>query len=226
MKTELKEKAKKLRQQGMSVKKIAKQLGIANSTASLWTRSITLTDEQKQKLLAREITDEQAIAHSNFFKDQRLSAQQKGRIRMRREKESLYLAGCMLYWGEGGKDVNVCQMTNSELPMLVLFKEFLREYWNVPNDVITVSINAYTDLHGQQEIEQFWLQGLKLPRSCLRAATWNQYPKSSKKVARKLEYGTCTLRVCKTEIVQEIFGAIQEYAGFTNLEWLNGKNKQ
>lgn len=219
MKTELKEKARQLRQKGVSVKKIAKQLGIANSTASLWTRGITLTDEQRQKLLDREITDEQAVAHSNFFRNQRLSAQQMGRDRIKKN-DPLYVAGCMLYWGEGGKGVNVCQMTNSELPMLKVFKDFLVKYFDVSDDMISVAINAYTDLHSQKEIECFWIKGLNLPKTCLRRSTWNQYPKSSKKVARKLEYGTCALRVCNTEIVQEIFGAIQEFGSFTNEKWL------
>lgn len=225
MKTELKDKARKLRQQGMSVKQIAKQLKVANSTASLWTRGITLTDEQKQKLLTREITDEQAIAHSNFFKNKRLATQQKGKDLVKKG-DPLYIAGCMLYWGEGSKSVNLCQMTNSELPMLKLFKEFLVKYFKITDDMISLSINAYTDLRSQTEINTYWLEGLGLPFSCLRAATWNQFPKSSKGKVRKSEYGTCSLRVNKTEIVQEIYGAIQEYAGFTNLDWLNGKNSK
>ena len=49
----------------------------------------------------------------------------------------------------------------------------------------------------------------------------NVYSKYSKKARRnKLPYGTCRLRVFDTSIVQGIYGAIQEYAGFDREEWL------
>lgn len=219
MKTELKSQAIQLRKQGLSINNISSQLGIAKSTVSLWTRGITLSEDQKQKLKTREFTDEQALAHSNHFRTKRQSYQDKGKIRIY-QNDPLYIAGCMLYWGEGAKDTNVCRMTNSELPMIVIFKKFLTEYFGLSNKDFSIRINAYTDLRSQKEIENFWLDGLSLPKSCLRSSIWNQYPKSSKGVARKLEYGTCVLIVCKTEIVQEIFGAIQEFGSFNNEKWL------
>jgi hypothetical protein len=216
---ELKEQAKQLRLQGVSIKQISVQLKVAKSTASLWTNGITLTPEQKQKLLTREITDERSTSRSNYFRMKRQSYQDKGKIRIC-QNEPLYVAGCMLYWGEGSKDINTCRMTNSELPMLLTFKKFLIEYFNVSNQDLTLKVNAYTDLHSQEDIEKFWLNGLDLPQSCLRKSLWNQYPKSSKNVARKLEYGTCALLINKTEIVQEILGAIQEFGKFENEKWL------
>lgn len=35
-----------------------------------------------------------------------------------------------------------------------------------------------------------------------------------------LENGVGSLRVYKTKVVQHVYGAIQEYAGFDNPEWL------
>ncbi len=73
----------------------------------------------------------------------------------------------------------------------------------------------------QREIEQFWLDLLGLPRTCLRKSTVNVYSKYSKKKRRnRLAYGTCRLKVCDTSIVQHIYGAIQEYAGFDREEWV------
>lgn len=34
-------------------------------------------------------------------------------------------------------------------------------------------------------------------------------------------YGVCTIRINRTEIAQKIFGAIQEYVGFKDINWLN-----
>lgn len=73
----------------------------------------------------------------------------------------------------------------------------------------------------QSEIEGFWLELLQLPPTCLRKSTINTYSKYSKKKRRnKLPYGTCRLTVSDTRLVQHIYGAIQEYAGFEREEWV------
>jgi len=72
------------------------------------------------------------------------------------------------------------------------------------------------------EIEDFWLTTLGLPRTCLRKSIVNTYSKySQKKRKNKLPYGTCALVVHSTEIVQTIYGSIQEYGGFGRPEWLD-----
>lgn len=219
MHEELKERAKQLRLQGTSIKQIAKQLNIANSTASVWTRGITLTPEQVEKLATREITDEQAIAHGNIFRNRRLVSQDIGRKRVYKE-DPLYLAGCMLYWGEGNKSKNTLMLANAEPAMLVLFRKFLSKFFKVQNEDITITLNCYTDYHSFDEIKNYWLTKLKLPESCLRKSQVNNRPKTSKNKMNHSEYGTCYLCVCDTKIVQEIFGAIQEFGNFTNEKWL------
>ncbi|MEK6275897.1 MAG: hypothetical protein AABM30_11235 [Actinomycetota bacterium] len=55
----------------------------------------------------------------------------------------------------------------------------------------------------------------------MRKSTINTYSKYSKKKRRnKLPYGTCRLTVSDTRLVQHIYGAIQEYAGFEREEWV------
>jgi hypothetical protein len=50
----------------------------------------------------------------------------------------------------------------------------------------------------------------------------NVYSKySQKKRKNKLPYGTCRVVVHRTRVVQSIFGAIQEYGGFSRREWLD-----
>jgi len=85
-----------------------------------------------------------------------------------------------------------------------------------------VRCNLFADhVERQFEIEQFWLDTLGLPRSCLRRSTVNRYSKYSKKKRRnKLKHGTCRLTPCDTAVVQHIYGGIQEYAGFDREEWV------
>jgi predicted nucleic acid-binding Zn ribbon protein len=162
-----------------------------------------------------------ASFNNKKYKDLRINYQNNGRRRVWKEN-SLYLAGCMLYWGEGAKDKNSVRLTNSNQAMLLLFKKFLMAFFDIKKEEIVLTINCYTDLHTFSEIEEYWLSILNLERSNLRKSQINNLPKSSKnsKVS-KSEWGTACLMVHKTNIVQEIFGAIQEYASFSNENWLD-----
>jgi hypothetical protein len=50
----------------------------------------------------------------------------------------------------------------------------------------------------------------------------NAYSRASKRRRLgKLPYGTVRISVCDTEVVQTIYGSIQELAGFDRPEWLD-----
>ncbi len=157
---------------------------------------------------------------STTYKNRRQAYQDIGRARIK-EESPLYVAGCMLYWGEGHKDKNSVRLTNSDAALVVLFKKFLTTYFDVKDDDFVFSINCYTDLHPLEEIENYWFTTLGLSKNNLRKGQTNNVPKSSKKSkAGKCEWGTIVLMVHKTQIVQELYGAIQEYGSFENKDWL------
>jgi hypothetical protein len=150
--------------------------------------------------------------------------QQEGRERARRG-DPIHMAGCMLYWAEGSKQRNRLTFANSDVEMVRFFSRFLMECLGVAPTDCRVRLNVYTN-NGLplKEIERHWLRALELPRSCLRGHSLNSYPTSSSgKRRRKLPYGVCSLTVARsTHIVQHIYGAIQEYAGFEEPRWLDG----
>jgi hypothetical protein len=50
----------------------------------------------------------------------------------------------------------------------------------------------------------------------------NEYSRASKRTRLgKLPYGTVRSAVCDTEVVQTIYGSIQELAGFDRPDWLD-----
>ena len=107
--------------------------------------------------------------------------------------------------------------------MLVLFRRFLTESLGVDPSEIRLTLNVYTD-NGMSvaEIERYWLEWLELPESSLRKHQLDHMPTSSSGKARnRLPFGVCTMRVNSTRIVQHIYGAIQEYAGFEEPRWLD-----
>src|SRR5690348_6552302 len=132
---------------------------------------------------------------NNIFRTRREEFQNKGRERIK-EGDPLYIAGCMLYWGEGSKDKNSVRFTNSDVAMVVLFKKFLKTSFDVKDKDFVLTINCYTDCHSIDEIKNYWFSNLKLDESNLRKCQVNNIPKSSKSSkTKKSEWGTVCLMV-------------------------------
>jgi AcrR family transcriptional regulator len=208
--------ARKLRVQGLSVREIEERVGVSRSSVSLWVRDIELTDAQREALRTRP------RGVRTDFRRRRQQYQEAGRATARC-REPLHAIGCMLFWAEGSRSTNVAQITNSDPPLLRLSAHFLRQYFCVPDERFRVRCNLFADhVDRQREIEQFWLDTLALPRSCLSKSAVNVYsPYSKRKRLNKLPYGTCRVTVCDVRIAQHLYGAIQEYGGFDRPEWLD-----
>jgi Homeodomain-like domain-containing protein len=221
MKTAKRYRARKLRsEQGLSVKQLGRMLGVSQSTVSLWVRDIELTSTQREELKRRGNRAATA-ARAAVALARRRSAQEQGRATAARG-DSIHVAGCMLYWAEGSKHRNAVIFVNSDPTMIAFFARFLRSCFDVPDGKIRITCNLFADhVERRREIEQYWLDIVGVARDCLCESTVNVYSKYSKKKRRnKLPYGTCRIAVHDTQIVQYIYGAIQEYGGFDREEWL------
>jgi hypothetical protein len=214
------------REEGRSVREIAMLLEVSRSSASLWVRDIELTPSQHAALVRRNprFTNQRngSIANRERSRARRLDYQRRGR-ELARCDNPFYLAGCMLWWAEGSKSRNAVRFTNSDPEMARLFVRFLSECFGVRRDAISIYCNLFADHEKRQhEIERYWLDQLELPGSSLRQSVLNRYSKySKKKRTNKLPYGTCRVVVYSTEIVQTMYGSIQEFAGFERPEWLD-----
>jgi DNA-binding MarR family transcriptional regulator len=215
VKTPERDMARKLRGEGLSVREIEKRLGVSRSSVSLSVRDIELTDAQREALRTRP------RGVRTDFRRRRQEYQEAGRTTARC-CEPLHASGCMLFWAEGSRSVNVVQITNSDPALLRLAAHFLRQYFNVPDEKFRVACNLFADhIERQHEIEQFWLDELALPGDCLTKSAVNRYSRYSKrKRLNKLPYGTCRVTVHDVRIAQHLYGAIQEYGGFDRPEWL------
>ena len=202
------------------MREIERLLGVSRSSVSRWVSDIDLTTSQRESL---RLTGERkrSIRRSEHFRVKRLSWQSKGRSAAM-HGHALHAAGCMLYWAEGSKKRNTVGLSNSDPEVLRFFLSFLRAYFAVSNENVRLQCNLFADhVEKQHEVEQFWLDLLDLPGSCLTKSMVNTYSKySQKKRKNRLPYGTCRLSVHSTAIVQHIYGAIQEYAGFDRPDWL------
>jgi transcriptional regulator with XRE-family HTH domain len=224
VKTEERLAARRLRAEGWSIQEIERQLQVARSSVSRWVRDVELGGEARERLVAHTrmgpiVAAGRKAAQARITRD---SYQERGR-KLVRERDPSYSAGCSLYWAEGEKCRNSVRLVNSDPEVLVYFIGFLRRHFEIADDRVGVRCNLFADhQERQREIEDYWLDRLGLPRASLRKTTVNGYSKySQKKRANKLPYGTCELVVHSTEVVQTIYGSIQELAGFDRPEWLD-----
>lgn len=151
--------------------------------------------------------------------ENRMAHQEVGREQVRDYFTPLHLMGCMLYWGEGAKSRNSMRFINTDRHMLRLFMRFLREELNIPDNLISLEIQAHTNDEDKiEKITQFWIDWLKMPSTC--KATFREKKSNSTYRKNRYEYGMCTICIYRTQVVQQIFGAIQEYIGFDNPKWV------
>jgi hypothetical protein len=226
VKVDEREEARRLRrEQGLGIKTIAAAVGASPSTVGRWVRDVPLTPGQEAALrAANPIFNQQRSGTARFAANaraRRAEAQEHGRALARRA-EALHQLGCMLYWAEGSKARNRVIFTNSDADMVALFLRFLRESYAVPDDRLRLTINVHLG-NGLAlgEIEAWWLSRLGLPEGCLCPSAVNRTSRASQRKRRTLVLGTARLVVCSVFIVQSIYGAIQEYAGFARPEWLD-----
>jgi len=226
MKIKEKEVARELRQKdGLSLKDISEKLNVSKSTVSLWVRDIVLTDEQKAVLANNGNFPEQLKERekrNQKFRQIRIEAQNKGRQRVK-NKDWEFLLGCMLYWAEGTKSRNALSLSNSDPDLLLAFKKFLNNSLDISNNDIVLSINCYInngiDL---EEIERYWLNYLGLNKNNIRKTTIvKKHDMSTGRRKNKLKYGVGRLNVYNVLKIQEIYGAIKEYADIQDQDkWL------
>lgn len=210
----------------MSVRELAVVARVSKGTVSRWIRDIPLTHEQRRVLEMRNpiVNRQHAGARSiaSHAREKRRTAQERGRS-LAQSGDKLFTAGCMLYWAEGTKGRNTVDITNSDPALLRHFVGFLRRQFAVPNERVRITCNLFADhIRDQCAIEQFWLDALELDRSSLLPSVVNVYSRHSRRRrVGRLPYGTCKLRVSDTQVVQAIYGGIQELGGFERPEWLD-----
>lgn len=196
-----KEKAIKLRKQGKSYNEIKAALKIPKSTLSDW-----FSKDAASADLRRKLNDKSLELHTERLRELHrirgshlLRAYEEARSEAKMEFEDLkynplFIAGVMLYWGEGDKAGKYAvRLVNSEPEMLRLFYQFLRVICRIPQEKIWASVILYPDLQ-EQVCRSFWAENTGVPVERFTKATVIQ-GKSSR---RTLSYGVCTIGVSST----------------------------
>jgi hypothetical protein len=222
------EQAVELRKKGKSLKEIVREINVAKSSVSNWVRHIKLTGHQQTILDARKREVGQQTCNANSKRLQlaglqsRKEFQKQGRLDASQEDIG-HMQTCMLYWAEGGKDRHAVRIGNTDPHLLKVVVRCLKKFFDISDDRFHLCIRAYKDngIHGDKII-QFWTRALGLSPDVASVTVrfdGDKRPRSGKR-KKKHPYGVCEIGVYSTEIVQRIYGAIQEYIGFENPSWI------
>jgi transposase-like protein len=213
MKNDKKQEAIRLRREhGLSLKEISENLQVSKSSVSLWVREVELTREQADKLSRRHLLFENKLLGSQALK--RMSEERCARYREDgykiAEKDPAFAIICALYWGEGSKSKNVFAIANCDSSMLRLIGSWL--VLNGFDDKLSFRV-AYYGENGltEDDIRRKWMLDLPfLKDNHLRRFLICSINRASqrKKIGVK-PYGTATMVVCSTELIQRVYGGIE-----------------
>lgn len=219
MKYEKQLQAQELRKLGKSIKTIAKELNVSPSSVQIWTQNIVLTDNQIDQLKhsRRGGSIQAARVRYNTHKNIRQQYQEEGRIEAQKQN-LLHCMGSMLFWAEGSKKKNQITFTNSDVNMIKLFVRFLVEALNIKAEDLSIRINCFlNNMKDIKQVHDYWISELNIHGCTINKPT-------IKLTCNTIDnFGICCVNVYDTQKAQQLYGAIQEYAGFSNELCLHDK---
>lgn len=214
-------KAIELRKRGKSYHEISKQLGIPKSTLSDWLRDLPWSQELRSKLNEKNSTkNPQRIKNlQTTLKKKWGTWHQQCREEAIKEfpvyrDNPLFVAGLMLYWGEGDKKLSnsVVRLSNSDPELIKIYYRFLTRILNVPVEKTTAHLILYPDLVDSVQ-KNFWSKISTIPLTQFRASTTIK----GKQPKHRLSYGICIIQVSSRELKEKMIKWIELYHEYANV---------
>lgn len=213
-----KEKAIQLRLSGKSYKNIRRELGIPISTLAGWFKGASWSKDIRDRLSAEVSWSNpkalKLLAHANR---QRWNLKREEyRIAAAKEfnklkKDPLFLAGIMLYWGEGEKQQksSIVRLSNSEPEMIRTFNLFLTRILGLSTDKIYAWLLLYPDLIDPVQ-KKFWSTATGLTAEQFKNSVFikGRHP------VKRLSYGVCTIAVNSRALKERLFTWIELYQDY------------
>jgi transcriptional regulator with XRE-family HTH domain len=225
-KYELRIKARKLRSEGVSLRTISRELGVAKSTASLWTEGIILSADQLQKIRKSWLTaTEPGRLKGSLMQRQRRLEIAKKMEQFGLEKfkkladDQFFVAGIALYWAEGSKKIRKLELCNSDPKMIKFMVDWFGKYFDLDVSRFSARV-AINEIHKKREevIKEYWSNVTKIPIIQFRKTSYKKV-KPHKVYANYDHYfGTLDLVVLKPgELYYKMLGLV---AGLANVaQW-------
>ncbi len=202
-----KEKALELRKLGTSYREIHKRLGVPKSTLSDWFRN-----QGWSKELSVELFEKAKGAHSTRIQAlNKVRGENLTKLYQQAEREAiedfellkyhpLFVAGLMVYWGEGNKITRGrCTIANTEPLMIELFLKFLKHICGFTSPKVKAWLLLYPDLD-ESVCKEYWMKNTSLRVGDFDKSIVIQ----GKHKTRKLSYGVCSVGISSAYLKRKI----------------------
>jgi transposase-like protein len=216
MKLIAKQKAVSLRRQGYSIKEIAHQVSVSQSTASLWARDVVLEAKARARLQSRVrlgvlVSAQRQLATTKSERDHFLRLawpiiESVGRS----TPEQAKLCTALIYWCEGAKSAdNVLKFANSDPALVRFFLAMLKRGFDVKSDKFRAMIHLH-DYHDERKQIAFWSKLTGIPPKQF----YKSYRKPHTGVRQRTNYQGCiTINYYDKLVAREVFGLMSALSG-------------
>lgn len=204
-----KQQAIQLRKQGKSYQQISDTIGVPKSTLSNWFSNISWSEETKKYLseLARANASKRMTMISHKRRDELKKDYQKQRVIAKEQfkkfiKERLFIAGLMIYWGEGDNKLEngMMRVSNSNPLMIKLFYKFLKRYLPEVDSKIKMYLVLYPDLNDEL-CKLHWSKKVGVPLDRFIKSSFIKGKTPTKRLARGIGTLTVNSRLYKERII-------------------------
>jgi hypothetical protein len=193
-------KAIQLRQEGQSIKQIAKYLSVSTSSVSVWVKQVALSGDQLNGLIQRVRQNGANVGHARAAGYRCLDEKERRAGYEQAERDPLFRVVCGMYWGEGTKAHSLFAITNADSRFIRVICSWLSAVGVEPL-AVTFRVQ-YHRANGitEKEVTDYWLAEVPyLQRCVLGKCTGVDIVRTSQtKRLGKCPYGTATIYVHKS----------------------------
>jgi len=202
--------ARLLRRNGLAITEIAKKLGVAKSSVSLWVRDIELSKIQIDFLTGKKFSNESIekrrktrLKNEESKRESLIKKAEKEVTKL--SKRELWLIGVMLYWAEGGKTQRgLVRFSNGDPEMVKIMMNFFRKVCDVPEEKFRGYIHIHPHLN-HKKAEKYWSSISRIPLKNF-FKTYRKVNISSQNKKNTLPFGVMDIYICDTKLFLKITG--------------------
>jgi len=199
---EKQEQARVLRAQSWKLMDIARELGVAKSSVSLWVRDVEFVPLPVRHSAHRRPSS----LHTKKLQEIEECNQWGTEVIGKMSDEAFFAAGVALYAGEGSKNDGSVGFANTDPTMIAFFCNWLRHFFDVDESRMRGSIYLHEGLD-IDAAQNHWSEVMEIPAEQFRKP-YRAVPDSSIR-SRKHEFGCGYVTYSCSKTHRQIMGAIR-----------------
>jgi len=206
------EKTLTLRKQGMSYSQIRSIIKVSKSTLSLWLKNYPLSKERIKELRAfseRRIERFRETVRQKREKRLTETYQTQKQLILPLSNRELFIAGLLLYWGEGTKcKRDGLSISNNDPSVIRFFIYWLKKSLAIPKKKIRILLHLYNDMNINNEIN-YWSKILRIPLRQFNRSYIKKTPSTRINHKGGFGHGTCNVRINSVPLAEKIFMSLK-----------------